>query len=92
MDTKYDWEKLYYSALLEPDWSQIEERIRAMVSAINGRLNEFSLNHGGTTEENKAIVSALDKLKVLRKDVATWQNETGVHTMRKVQTLNAGRL
>jgi len=77
MDTKYDWEKLYYSALLEPDWSQIEERIRATVSAINERLNEFSLNHGGTPEENKAIASALNKFKLLRKDVAEWQNETG---------------
>lgn len=47
-----NWEKLYQVAILETDWSRIEEHIQAADAAINQRLNEFSLNHGGTPEEN----------------------------------------
>jgi hypothetical protein len=56
----------------EPDWSVIEKRIQAAESAILGRLHEFSLNHGGTPEENNAIADALNGLKVLRKEAASW--------------------
>ena len=73
MNAEYDWEKLYHKAVLETDWSRIEERIDATESAITGRLHEFSLNHGGTAEENKAIARALDGLEALRKDVTAWR-------------------
>jgi len=39
---------------------------------------EFSLNHGGTPEEDKAIVNALNGLDILRKDVAAWQGSNRV--------------
>jgi hypothetical protein len=35
-------------------------------------LHEFSLNHGGTPEENQAIEDALHGLDILRKEVAEW--------------------
>jgi hypothetical protein len=39
--------------------SILEERIEAAESVIKGRLHEFSLDHGGTPEENQDIVDAL---------------------------------
>ena len=42
-------------------------------NGIKVRLYEFSMNHGGTPEENQAIEDALNGLKTLRKEVATWQ-------------------
>jgi hypothetical protein len=73
MNTEHKWEQLYSGAVLETDWSILEERIAAAESAIRGRLHEFSLNHGGTPEENQAIVDALHGLNVLRRDVASWR-------------------
>jgi hypothetical protein len=70
--TQSDWERLYHAAVLETDWSKTEERVQAADSALKTRLHEFSLNHGGTPEENQAIAHALDGLKVLRKEVAEW--------------------
>jgi hypothetical protein len=67
-----EWEKLYQTAILETDWSKIEERIEAVDSAISARLHAFSLNHGGTQEENQRIQDALHGLSVLRREVAEW--------------------
>jgi hypothetical protein len=71
--TKYDWQELYATALLETDWSRIEEKIQTAEDAIKARLREFSMNHGGTPEENQAIEDALNGLDLLRKEVAGWQ-------------------
>jgi hypothetical protein len=73
MNTEYDWLRLYRAAILETDWSKIEEKIEAAESGIRARLHEFSENHGGTPEENQAIEDALHGLNGLRKDVAAWQ-------------------
>jgi hypothetical protein len=73
MNTDYGWVKTYHGALLETDWSRIEERIQQADERIRARLHEFSLNHGGTLEENQAIEDALNALKVLRTEVSTWQ-------------------
>ena len=67
-----EWEKLYQAAILETDWSKIEEHIEAADSAISARLHEFSVNHGGTPEENQRIQDALSGLTVLRRQVAEW--------------------
>jgi hypothetical protein len=67
-----EWEKLYKEAILETDWSKMEERIQAADSAISARLHEFSINHGGTPEENQLIQDALSGLSVLRREVAEW--------------------
>jgi hypothetical protein len=73
MNTTSRWHELYEAAVLETDWSKMEERIQAAESAIKDRLHEFSLNHGGTREENQAIVDTLNRLNVLRVDVASWR-------------------
>jgi len=70
--TKYGWQELYATALLETDWTKIEQKIQAAENGIEARLNEFSLNHGGTPEENQAIVDALHGLDIFRKEVVEW--------------------
>ena len=70
--TKHAWQEIYANALLETDWSKIKEKIQAAEDGIRVRLHEFSLNHGGTPEENQAIVDALHGLDILRKEVAEW--------------------
>ena len=71
-----EWEKLYQAAILETDWSKIEEHIQAADSAISARLHEFSVNHGGTPEENQRIKDALNGLTVLRREVAEWHGSS----------------
>jgi hypothetical protein len=70
---EYKWHEVYRAALLETDWTKIERKIQVAEDGIGARLHEFSLNHGGTPEENQAIVDALRGLDILRKDVAAWQ-------------------
>jgi hypothetical protein len=70
--TKYGWQELYATALLETDWSKMDVKIQAADNAIRTRLDEFSMNHGGTPEENQAIEDALNGLNTLRKEVAAW--------------------
>ena len=73
MTTQANWYEAYKSAVLETDWTKIEQKIQAAEDGIGVRLHEFSLNHGGTPEENRVIVVALNRLDALRKDVAVWQ-------------------
>jgi hypothetical protein len=72
IQTKYGWQVLYATALLETDWSKIDAKIQAAETSIGTRLDEFSMNHGGTPEENQAIQDALNGLDILRKEVAAW--------------------
>jgi len=78
MNTGYDWEKLYHLAVLEADWTKIEDRIYAAESAMRTRLHEFSMNHGGPRHENQAIADVLERLDVLRKEVIAWQESNGL--------------
>ena len=73
--TKYGWQELYATALLETDWSKIEGKIQAAEEGIRARLHAFSVNHGGTPEENQAIEDALSALNVLGRDVAAWRSK-----------------
>jgi hypothetical protein len=73
IQTEYEWQELYATALLETDWSKIEEKIQGAENRIRARLHEFSMNHGGTHEENQAIEDALHGFDTLRKEVAAWQ-------------------
>ena len=62
------WRDFYKAALLESDWTKVEERIQAAESEIHERL-ELSQ---GTQEERDALTNALNGLKTLRKDVTAW--------------------
>jgi len=72
MTTTYEWFRHYSAAVLETDWSKMEERLRAAESAIKVRLHELSLNQNGSLEEHEAIKDCLDKLDALRSDVVRW--------------------
>ena len=74
--TEHDWEKHYRAAVMETDWSRIEEHIQAAESAIRDRILEIS-GTGRTPEENEAIAKAATALKNLRKDVANWKLKQG---------------
>jgi hypothetical protein len=69
-----EWEKLYQAAILETDRSKLEERIEAAEFAMHTRLHEFSLNHGGTLEENRDITDALNRLDIVRSEVVAWKS------------------
>jgi hypothetical protein len=73
MEMSYSWNPLYTAAVLETDWSKMPERIRAAEAAITNRLHEFSLDHGGTPEENQAIMDVMHRLGVLRSDMVLWR-------------------
>jgi hypothetical protein len=74
MTAKYNWQESYMRALLETDWTSMQERIRAVESEIRDRRRVFAENQGGTAEERQAIADAINSLMVLRRDVAEWQN------------------
>jgi hypothetical protein len=69
--SSYKWHELYKAALLETDWSKMEERIRAAESAIQNRKRECGLDLGGT-QETQALADAMNGLSVLRSEVASW--------------------
>ena len=79
-----DWESLYLTAVLETDWSKMEDHIQAVESAIRERLQEFSQDHGGTAEENQAILNALKRLNTLQSDVATWRVKQGDPSVKRL--------
>ena len=73
MTATYKWHEVYKSAVLETDWSKIEQRIQAAESAIEERRTELALDHGGTPEERQAIEDAFRSFSVLKADVASWR-------------------
>jgi hypothetical protein len=75
MTTTYKWIETYKAALLETDWSKMQERIETAESALRQRKHEFDLNHGGTPEENHAIADAIRGLAVLRIDLVKWTEQ-----------------
>jgi hypothetical protein len=77
MTEAYKWHEVYKAAVLETDWSKIEEKIQVAENGIRARLHEFSMDHGGTPEENQAIEDALHGLNSLRKDVAAHKKYPG---------------
>jgi hypothetical protein len=69
-----EWERLYQAAIVETDWYKIDECIQQAEAAMKERLHDFSLDHGGTPEENRAIQKAFEGLAALREDVSAWRS------------------
>jgi hypothetical protein len=40
MNTEHKWERLYRTAVLETDWSKMDEHIHAVENGIKERLHE----------------------------------------------------
>ena len=72
MSATYKWHELYKAALLETEWSKMEELIRTAETAIEDRKRELGQNGGGSQEENEAIAGAIRSLNVLRTEAASW--------------------
>lgn len=68
MRTDYVWDGLYEAAILETDYTKLPNRLQAAKTAIDARLHDLLLDHGGTPEERQAIDDALQSLKVLGKE------------------------
>jgi hypothetical protein len=75
MTTTPKWHEVYKAALLETDWSKMEQRIQAAEAVIQERKREFDLHHGGAPEENRAITDAMRSLNALRTEAASWSLE-----------------
>jgi hypothetical protein len=70
--TRYSWQESYQAALLETDWTKMQERVQTAESEIHQRRLMLSQDHGGTDEERAALVNAMSGLRVLRMNVASW--------------------
>ena len=55
--------------ILETDRSRLPRLTKAARAAIDARIEDFRLNHGGTAEENQAIADALNGLQALQKEI-----------------------
>jgi hypothetical protein len=77
MRADYVWEESYNAAVLETDDTKMPNRLRAAKGAIDNRLQELQMDHGGTPEERLAITDALAGLNVLRRELERRMQETG---------------
>ena len=71
----YSWQGAYRAAILETDWTKIQERLQAAERAIDERERILSLDHGGTPEERQAIADALHGLTQLKTEIIDWRKE-----------------
>ena len=75
MAIPYSWHDVYKTAILETDWTKMQQRLQAAELEIQKRQHVLSLDHGGTPEERQAIADALKGMKNLKTEVAEWHNE-----------------
>jgi hypothetical protein len=72
--TRYVWYEAYATAVLETDWTKVQERLQSAMSAIHERQRVLAMDHGGTPEERQAIADALNGMNALQTEAAEWQN------------------
>jgi hypothetical protein len=77
MRADYVWEESYKAAILETDDKNLPNRLRAAKGAIDTRLQEMQMDHGGTPEERQAITDALAGLNILRRELETRSQAAG---------------
>ncbi len=70
--TGYSWQESYQAAVLETDWTKMQERVQTAESEIHKRRLVLAQDHGGTVEEREALVNAMSGLRALRMDAASW--------------------
>jgi hypothetical protein len=76
--TSYSWQESYQAALLETDWTKMQDRVQAAESEIHKRRLVLSQDHSGTPEEREALVNAMSGLRMLRMDAASWLERQAV--------------
>jgi len=68
----YSWQKSYQAALLETDWTKMQDRVQKAESEIHQRRLVLSQDHNGTDEERTALVKAMSSLRVRGLNVTSW--------------------
>jgi hypothetical protein len=98
MSTEYVWEEMYKAALVETDIGKLPTRVQAAKAAIDNRLHELQLGHGGLPEERLAMSDALAGLIILRRELqsinigaARWVQEA-VSQPHSGSSIHHGRL
>jgi hypothetical protein len=71
----YPWHEAYRAAILETDWTKMQERLQAAEREILERQRVLSLDHGGTPEERQAITGAMHGITHLKTEVSDWQKQ-----------------
>jgi hypothetical protein len=69
MQADYFWQESYQAPISETDDMMLTNRIRVAKAAIDTRLHELQMDHGGTREESQAIRDALAGLNILRREL-----------------------
>ncbi len=70
--TSYSWQKSYQAALLETDWTKMQDRVQKAESEIHQRRLVLSQDHSGSDEERTALVNAMSSLRVRGFNVTSW--------------------
>jgi hypothetical protein len=70
------WYESYKAAILETDWTKMQERLNASEREIYKRQRVLSLDHGGTPGERQAIADALRGISHLRIEARDWQKRS----------------
>ncbi len=78
----YTWYESYRAAILETDWTKMQERLQSAELEIHERQHILSLDHGGTPEERQAIARALNGMKSLRTESTAWQTQQPLNGAR----------
>jgi len=68
----HNWYNSYKAAILETDWTKMQERLQAAEREIRERQHVLSLDHGGTPEERQAIAEALNGITHLKIEASDW--------------------
>ena len=71
------WQELYKAAVLETNDEKLYKRLLAAKAAIDDRLHELQLDHGGAPDERQAISDALAVLNGLRRETEPRSHDTG---------------
>jgi hypothetical protein len=69
----HPWYESLKAAILETDWTKMQERLQAAEREIHERQRVLSLDHGGTPEERVATADVLHGISHLRTEAGHWQ-------------------
>jgi hypothetical protein len=76
MQADNSWQELYQAAFIETDHRKLPNLVRLAKGAIDARLHDMQLGHGGSTEERQAISDALAGLSILRRELEQRSSDT----------------
>jgi hypothetical protein len=69
----FKWQSSVMKAILETDWTKMKDRVQVAESEVLSRVIEIVREQGGTREEREALLSALEGVDALRRDLVYWE-------------------